>query len=101
MLGFGFGFGLGEVGLATPTPNPNRNPNLAKGLKDLLHRGRRRTAGQAAWVVKRSGIGDFGGNELEHPRQWPGLWRRLSPCVKCPAAQPPRASRRCAHEVQA
>ena len=40
-----------------------------------------------AWVVKGGGIGDLGGGDLEHPRQWLGdlhrwpglsLWRRLT-----------------------
>eukprot|EP00964_Phaeocystis_antarctica_P055149 scaffold32422_cov40-Phaeocystis_antarctica.AAC.1 len=26
----------------------------------------------AAWMVKRRGIGDFGGGQLEHPRWWLG-----------------------------
>ena len=29
-------------------------------------------AGGGAWRVKRSGMGDFGGGSLEHPRLWLG-----------------------------
>jgi len=43
-------------------------------------------AGGGAWMVKRGGIGGFGGGSLEHPRPWLGSqWLGLSQGVpSCP-----------------